>query len=84
MIGDHPDDVALGDRSVESEQQIGRRQVEEVQRVRLEHLSVMHQPAHLFGRRSQRLGADDPVHRLGGTEMVTYRTDAAEPLHQHR
>ena len=48
----HADDVADGRVGVEAEQQVGRDQVEEVQGVRLEHLPVVHQPAHLLGRRA--------------------------------
>ena len=36
-----PDDVAFGDLALEAEQQIGRREMEEVQRVRLHKLTVM-------------------------------------------
>ena len=61
----------------------GRDQVEEVQRVRLEHLAVVHEPAHLLGRGRELLAADDPVHRLGGGEVVADRADAAEPLDEH-
>ena len=50
---------------VEAEQQVGRGQVEEVQRVGLEDLPVVHQPAHLLGGRRELLAADDPVHGLG-------------------
>ena len=39
------DDIALGDIAVETKEQIGRAEMEEVQRVRLQHLAVMHQPA---------------------------------------
>ena len=50
---DHADDVALRDRRLEAEQQVGRGQMEEVERVGLQHLAVMHQPPHLLGRRRQ-------------------------------
>ena len=45
----HADDVALPRRRAETEQQVRARQVEEVQRVRLQDLPVVHQPAHLVG-----------------------------------
>ena len=58
--------VATG--AVEAEQQVGRRQVEEVQRVGLVGLAVVHEPAHLFRGRGELVRADDDVHRLGGAE----------------
>ena len=70
--------------AVEAEEQIGRREVEEVQRVRLQDLPVVHQPAHLLGRRRELRRADDEVERLGGGEVVAHRADAAQALHHHR
>ena len=35
------------------EEEVGRGEVEEVQGVRLEHLAVVHEPAHLLGRRGE-------------------------------
>jgi hypothetical protein len=58
--------------------------VEEVQRVALEHLAVVHQPPDLLGRRRQLLAADDAVHGLGGGQVVADRADAAQPLHDDR
>jgi CBS-domain-containing membrane protein len=49
----HAYDVAGGDVCVEAEQQVGRRQVKEVQRVRLQDLPVVHQPPQLLGRLGQ-------------------------------
>jgi hypothetical protein len=68
--GEHADDVASSHVGVEAEQQVRRRQVEEVQRVRLQDLAVVHQPADLLGGRRQRGRADHRVHRLGGGEVV--------------
>ena len=48
------DDVALGDLALEAEQEIGRGEMEEVQRVRLHDLPVVQQAAQLLGRRRQR------------------------------
>ena len=62
----------------------GEHEVEEVQGVRLEDLPVVHQPAHLLGRRRELLAADDAVHRLGRRQVVADRADAAQPLHQDR
>ena len=78
------EDVALGRRGVEAEQQVGRGQVEEVQRVALHHLAVVHQATHLLGRRRQFVDADDHVHRLGGGQVVAHRADAAQALHDDR
>ena len=78
------DDVALADLAVEAEQQVGRGEVEEMQRMRLQDLPVMHQPPQLFRRRRQRPETGDQVHRLGGREMMADRTDAAQPLHHDR
>jgi hypothetical protein len=60
--------------------------VEEMQGVRLEHLAVVHKPPHLLGRRREPLGADarDDVHRLGGSQVMAHRADAAEPLDEDR
>ena len=80
----HANDVALGDVAVETEEQIGRTEVEEMQRMRLQHLAVVHQAAQLFGGRRQLLRADDDVERLGGGQMVRYRADAAQALHHDR
>ena len=62
----------------------GDAQMEEMQRVRLQHLAVMHQAAQLLGRRRQPSGADDDVERLGGGQMMRHRADAAQALHHDR
>ena len=80
----HADDVAPTDLGVEAEQQVGRGQVEEVQRVRLQDLAVVHQAAHLVGGRGDLGGADDEVERLARREVVRDRADAAQALHHHR
>ncbi len=81
---DHLEDVALFRRRTETEQKIGRCQVEEVQHVGLHHLAVMHQPAHLFRRRRQLIDTGDHVHGFCCGQMVADRADAAKPLHDHR
>ena len=70
----------------EAEQQVGRGQVEEMQRVRLQDLAVVHQPAQfLGGRRQPRCHrADDLVQRLGRGQVMRHRADAAQALHHHR
>ena len=59
------DDVPDGRVGVRAEEEVGRGQMEEVEGVRLEHLAVVHQPAHLLGGRRQpvRPDADDDVRR---------------------
>jgi hypothetical protein len=84
MILDDADDVAVGHRIVDAEQQIGRGEMEEMQRVRLEHLPQMHQPADLLGRRREPIDTDEPIARLGRGQVMTDRTDPAEALNQHR
>jgi len=54
-----------------AEEQIGRGQKEEMQRVRLQYLAVMHEPTHLLGARRRR--ADDMIERLGGGDLVRHR-----------
>ena len=78
------DDVALGDLALEAEQEIGRRQMEEMQRVRLHQLPVVQQATQFLGGRRQGPEAGDQVHRLGRRQEVADRTDAAQPLHGDR
>jgi hypothetical protein len=58
--------------------------MEEVKRMRLEHLSIVHEAADFFGRRGQLVHAHDQIHGLGGSQMMADRTDAAESLNQDR
>ena len=67
--GGDADDVALGDLALEAEQQVGRREMKEVQRMRLDDLPVMQQAAELLGGRGQRSVAGDDVHRLGRRDV---------------
>ncbi len=80
----HADDVAFRDGRLEAEQQVGRGQVEEVHRVGLQHLPVVHQAAHLVRRRRHPVDAGHEVHRLCGAEMVADRADAAQSLDDDR
>ena len=92
MLGGHREDVTRCDGRLEAadggavgaEEQVGARKVEEVQRVALEDLPVVHQAPHLLGRGRQHLAADDPVHRLGGGQVMAHRADPAEALHDDR
>ncbi len=84
MRGDDPDDVARGDVGTETEQQVGRRQVEKVQGMRLQDLAEVHQAANFLCRRRQLLDAENHVQRLRCRQVVRHRTDAAQALHHHR
>ncbi len=77
-------DVAPRGWGVETKEQIGRGEVEEVEHMALHHLSVMHEPAHLFRRGGQDIDAHDLVHRLGRGEVMADRADAAETLDDDR
>ncbi len=83
---DDADDVPHGRVGVHAQEEVGRGEMEEVQGVGLEHLAVVHQAAHLLGRRRElaRPGADDDVHGLGRGQVVADRADAAEPLDEDR
>ncbi len=63
MILDQPDDVAPRRIAVEPKQQIGRREMEEAQRMRLDHLAAMHDLAQ-FRRRRRHAHAHDRLARL--------------------
>ena len=78
------DDVALGYLAVEAEQQVRRTEIEEMQRVRLQDLAVVHQPAYLFRGRCEPRRADHLVERLRRRQMVAHRANAAQALHHHR
>ncbi len=79
--GGDAEHIAFRDLALEAKQQIRRGQMEEVQRVRLNHLPVVEQPAQFFCGRGERAIAGDQVHRLGRGEMVADRADAAQALH---
>ena len=81
LFPDHLEYVALFRRRAEPEQEIRRGQMKEMQNMALHHLSVVHQPPHLFGGRRKLIDPADNVHRLGRCQMVTDRTNPAEPLH---
>ena len=77
-------DVATADLGVEAEEQVRRAEHEEMQRVRLHDLPIMHEAAHLVRARRRRGRADDMVERLGRGELVRDGADAAEALHHDR
>ena len=76
-----PDDVALGDLALKAQQEIGRGEMEEMQRVGLHDLPIVQQAAQLLRRRRQRPEASDEVHRLGRREQVADRANAAQTLY---
>jgi hypothetical protein len=86
VLEDDADDVPDGRIGVHAEEKVRRSEVEEMEGMRLEHLAVMHETAHLLGRRREPFGpgADDDVHGLGSGQVVAHGTDAAEPLDEHR
>ena len=80
----YADDVALFRIAAETEQQVGRGQMEEMQCMRLQRLAEMQQTAQLGCCRRELLHADQLVHRFGRRELVADRADAAQPLHEER
>ena len=72
-----PKTLRLAGSAVPAEQQVGRAQVEEAQRVRLDDLAEVHQPAQLLGRRRDAHG-QDCVAGLGRGQQVADRADAAD------
>jgi len=84
ILGGDAHDVAPGHVGIEAEQQVRRRQVEEMQGVGLQDLAIVHEPAQLLRRGCEAIDTDDLVHGLGGGQVVGYRADAAQALHHHR
>ena len=80
---DHAEDVARGRVGVHAEQQVGRGQVEEAQRVRLHDLREVEDAAQV-GRRLRDAHGQDGVARLGRGDQVAHRADAADARHQRR
>jgi hypothetical protein len=68
---------------VEAEQQVGRREVEEAEGVRLHDLRQIDHPAQLDRHRGDRHG-HDLVTRLGRGDQVAHRADAADAGHERR
>ena len=77
MLLDHPDHVALRGIGIHAEQDVGRGQIEEAQRVRLNELCVMQQRTqHPRGRRD--VDRRDGVAGLGRGQLVADRADSAD------
>ena len=75
--GDQAEDVALRLGRVPAEQEIRRAEVEEAQRVALDDLAEVHQPAQLVGG-GRDVHGHDGVAGLGGGQQVADRADAAD------
>jgi hypothetical protein len=84
VFGGDTDDIAPRHIAIKTEEQIRRAEMEEMQRVRLQHLAVVHQAAQFLGSWRQLFGADDDIHRLRRGQMVRHRADAAQALHHDR
>ena len=80
----HTHNVALRHLGVKPKQQVRRRQVKKVQRVRLHELPVMHQAAHGIGAGAHGGRPDDAVKGFGCGQMVRHRADAAQALNHYR
>ena len=74
-----PKTLRLRRRRVPAEQKIRRAQMEEAQRVALDDLAEVHQPAQLVGG-GRDVDGHDGVAGLGGGEQVADRADAADAL----
>jgi hypothetical protein len=84
--GDDADDVPDGRVGVHAQEKIRRGEVEEMQGMGLEHLAVVHEPAHFLSRWREPFGPDpdDDVHGLGRGQVMADRANAAEPLDEDR
>ena len=58
--------------------------MEDMERVRLKKLAEVHQPAYLSAVGVSLSAPTIMVHCFRGGEMMTYRTDAAKTLNDHR
>ena len=54
--------------------------MEDMERIRLQKLAEIHQPATLVGSRSEFVRTHDHVHRLRGGEVMAHWTDTAQAL----
>ena len=77
------EDVAGGRIGVHAEQQVGRREMEQAQSVRLDDLRQFENAAQLVGGRRNSY-RQQRVAGLGGGDQVADRADAADARHQRR
>ncbi len=83
MLARHAQDVALRRIGVHPQQKIGRRKIEEAERVGLDDLRQVHDAAQLLCRLRD-AHRHDLVARLAGGQQVAGGTDAADARHQRR
>ena len=79
----HAEDVARGGVGIHAEEQVGRRQIEEAEGVRLHDLRQVEDAAQARGVGRNAHGQDG-VAGLGGGDQVADRADAADARHQRR
>ena len=84
IVSQYADDISMTHLVVVAEQQVGRRQMKKMQRMGLQHLPAMHEPANLLGGRRQLVHTDQLVCSLRSREMVAHRTDTTETLYHNR
>ena len=58
--------------------------MKEMHGMRLQGLTVMHQPTNFFSSRGQFLHPNQLIHRLGRRQMMADRANTAQPLHDYR
>ena len=78
MLLDDADHVALGGIGVHAEQQIGRREIEETERMRLHELRAVQQLPQLNGSR-RNPHCQNAVAGFGGCQQVAHRANTAYP-----
>ena len=81
VVFDQAEEIALLGRGVHAQQQVGRREVEKAQRVGLQQLRVVHQPALQHGR-ARHFHSQQRVAGLATGQHVAHRADAADSRHQ--
>jgi hypothetical protein len=87
MLQDNADDISLLRIRINTEEQVRRSQVKEMEDMGLKDLAVMHKATHFFGNRCQVVAvtcSDNHIHSLGRRKMMADRTDPAESLNQDR
>ena len=83
ILFQHSEYIALRRVGIHTQQQVGRRQVKEAQRMRLHYLRHAEQPTQFVGRRRNSHGHQS-IARLGRCDEMAYRADAADARHQRR
>ena len=83
VVFDQAEEIPLLGRGIHAQQQVGRREMEEAQRVGLQQLGVVHQAALQHGR-ARHLHSQERVAGLATGQHVAHRADAADARHQAR